>query len=75
MMYLELINKKIFENIKEDNVRLVMLSIAEEAYNKGFNEGYEKGSKSILEISQLSQKLMGTTKYESGGKLDQKSYI
>jgi len=74
-MKLESVNKKIFANVKDDDVRLAILTIVEEAYNLGFNEGYEKGSKSILEISQLSRKLMGTTKYESGGKLDPKSYI
>ena len=75
MMNLELINKKIFENIKEDNVRLVMLAIAEEAYNKGFNEGYEKGSKSVFELSQLSLKLTEMAKYKDSSKPDQKSYI
>jgi len=74
-MGLESMNKKIFANIKEDDARLVVLAIAEEAYSMGFNEGYEKGSKSILELSQLSQKLMEMTKYKDNSKLDQKSYI
>ena len=41
-MDLELINKEIFKNIKEDDEKLAILVIAEEAYNKGFNEGCEK---------------------------------
>ena len=73
MMNLELINKEIFKNIKEDNARLAMLAIAEEAYNIGFNEGFKKGSKSVLDVSIESQKLMGMTQKKD--KVDQKSYI
>ena len=74
-MGLESMNKKIFASIKEDDARLVMLAIAEESYSMGFNEGYEKGSKSVFELSQLSLKLTEMAKYKDSGKPDQKSYI
>jgi hypothetical protein len=72
-MDLELINKKIFANVKDDDTRLVILAIAEEAYNKGFNDGFKKGSKSVLDVSIESQKLLGMTQKKD--KADPKSYI
>ena len=73
MMDLVSINKRIFENIKEDDTRLAMLAMAEEAYNTGFNEGFKKGSRSVLDVSIESQKLLGTTQKKD--KVDPKSYI